>query len=48
MREKHMRKLGWRVLRFTNRDIYDRLDDVLDVIAVQAAPPSPLRGPPSP
>ena len=48
VRDGYMRKLGWRMLRLTNRDVYDRLDDILDVIAAQVAPPSTASRSPSP
>ncbi len=48
-RSKYMEKQGYQVIRFTNRDVMNNLDDVLQTIAVTvnagSTPlPSPLRG----
>ncbi len=39
-RNAYMRARGWRVLRFTNWEIYEHLNNVLDVIYGHVPPPS--------
>jgi len=39
-RDAYMRSRGWRVLRFTNWDVYKHLNGVLDIIYSHAPPPS--------
>ena len=39
-RNDYMRSRGWRVLRFTNWEIYEHLNSVLDAIYQYAPPPS--------
>ncbi|MGZ5988765.1 MAG: endonuclease domain-containing protein [Rhizomicrobium sp.] len=46
-RDAFMRERGWRIVRVTNNDVYERLEDVLEAI-FRALPPPPLRGPPPP
>jgi very-short-patch-repair endonuclease len=43
VRDRYLQKQGWRVLRVWNRDVYRRLDDVLEAVA-RNLPPPPLRG----
>jgi very-short-patch-repair endonuclease len=45
-RDAYLRSRGWRVLRFSNEDVYRRLDDVLDGICRFAPPPAVSRRPP--
>ena len=43
-RSGYLERCGWLILRVTNADVYERLDDVLDAIARavhDAAPPPP-------
>ena len=42
-REKHLRRLGWRVLRVTNEDVYRNLDGVWRAIAQALKVPPPVR-----
>jgi very-short-patch-repair endonuclease len=44
MRDAYLRQRGWKILRVYNRDVYGRLDDVLETIG-RLLPPPPLRGP---
>ena len=39
--------LGYRVIRFTDREVVDRLDEIVEVIAAQAVPPPSPTLPPS-
>ena len=47
-RTARLERRGYRVVRFTNRDVHENLDGVLDAIlsAVQSTAPSPLPSPP--
>jgi very-short-patch-repair endonuclease len=38
VREKYLVKRGWRIVRVWNSDVYERLEDVLDAVAVHATP----------
>jgi adenine-specific DNA-methyltransferase len=43
VRDDYMRQRGWRLLRVWNRDVYGRLDDVLEMIARLLPPPPRAR-----
>ena len=49
-RDAYMKRLGWRVLRFRNEDVYKNLNGVLDVISRSSPPPdaAKTRRPPPP
>ena len=47
VRERYLQRSGWRIVRVWNSDVYERLDDVLDTVAVHATPSTPS-GSPSP
>ncbi len=46
-RDGYMQERGWRIVRIPNQQIYDTLNDVLDLVG-SLLPPPPLRGPPPP
>jgi very-short-patch-repair endonuclease len=45
VRDRYLQKRGWRVVRVWNHDVYERLDDVLDVIGHHATPSTASRSP---
>lgn len=45
-RDLYLAKLGWRVLRVWNYDVYKNLTEVLDMIARRLPPPPPAAAPP--
>jgi very-short-patch-repair endonuclease len=45
VRERHLRESGYRILRFTNEDVTERLDSVIQTIRAALAPHPPAPSP---